>query len=95
MVYKRVGPRGGAFPYKNLLSRTHHPNYYRSSQTLECGWCNFEGVKAFQKGLCYSFPTPHYNNQSQAEQGYYTMIRCHIHLIALVAEAIFLQTLPI
>ena len=57
---------------------------------------DFEGDEAFQKGLCYSFPTPHYNNQSEAEQGYYITLtktlnrmRCRIRLIAPMAEAIF------
>lgn len=41
------------------------------SQTLKCGLRDFEAFEAFQKALCYSFPTPHCNNQTEAEQGYY------------------------
>ena len=31
---------------------------------------DFEAFEAYQKSLCYSFPTPRYNNQSEVEQSY-------------------------
>ena len=41
------------------MPSTHYPNYYRSQQTIKC------------ELQFWSFPTPLYNNQSEAEQGYY------------------------
>ena len=46
---------------------TNHSNYYHNQQTSKYGLHDFE---AYHKGLCYSFPTPHDNNQSEVEQGY-------------------------
>ena len=43
--------------FATLVPGTNHPNYYQA-------------FEAYQKGLCYSFPTPHDSNQSEVEQGY-------------------------
>ena len=53
-----------------LVPGTNHPSYYHIQRTSKCGLRDFEAFEAHEKGLCFNFPTPHYNNQSEVEQGY-------------------------